>query len=165
MSMKAVLDGHDDLRLPLGTLVAPEAVAVLAAAERMSAEDAEDGHPDIRRHGGKVRILTYAGAKINKTIALVLAHSGLSIISASNIALAFETESSDEETWDLLASIDEDRVLRALVEIDLSSLQVSSKFLNLLTDTTRRETILAAATDVEGALKVLRSLSRSQERR
>ncbi len=165
MSMKAVLDGHDDLRLPLGTLVAPEAVAVLAAAERMSAEDAEDGHPDIRRHGGKVRILTYAGAKINKTIALVLAHSGLSIISASNIALAFETESSDEETWDLLASIDEDRVLRALVEIDLSSLQVSSKFLNLLTDTTRRETILAAATDVEGALKVLHNLSRSQERR
>jgi ATP-dependent Lhr-like helicase len=161
MAMKAVLECTNDLQLPLATQVAPEATSVLAQAQRTTAEFCIDGCKSaLRRHGKKIRVVTYAGAKINKTIALVLEHCGLSIISASNTGIGFETECSDEEIHLVLASIDESRIRRALSEIDLSALHVSSKFLSLLTDSTRREAVLATATDAEGALRSIRNVLR-----
>jgi ATP-dependent Lhr-like helicase len=164
MAMKAVLGGLNELQLPPATHVATKAVTALADAQRATAEGCVDGNDNaLRRNGKTTRIVTYAGAKINKTIALVLGRSGLSIMSASNISVAFETDRSDDELRHVLASLDEDHVMCALREVDLSTLRVSSKFLDLLTESARRETILATATDAGGALRILQNLTRSQE--
>ncbi len=156
-SIQAVLAAPDSTMLPPGASLDPSAESLWKAASAQSAAHAfPAAQSQLKRLAGTVRLTTYAGLRINRTIAIMLIREGITIVSCSNIAIAFKSIDSDEDIAGMIATFYESRVASALDAADTDTLGSRLKFIDLLPPRIQHEAIIDAFTDLRGAIDVLR---------
>jgi Lhr-like helicase len=157
-SIQAVLAAPDSTLLPPDASLDPSAALIWKGASDQSASSTILSDQNVlKRLAGTVRLTTYAGLRINRTIAIMLIHEGATIVSCSNFAIVFKSPDTDEDIARMIATLDESRATSALQAVDADTLGTRLKFIDLLPPRIQHECVIDALTDLRGALTILRA--------
>lgn len=109
----------------------------------------------LYRLAGSTRLHTFAGIRINRTIAIALTVLGINVTATTSNALTFVTDLDADTTYELFNSLNIDRLAALLKQADPEELGMRTKFLTLIPRSLGAEVAITMLADAEGAAALL----------